>query len=490
MAKRPQDFKDEEEEPDLQEEDPSWSKFKYHHISGTEEQERDRTLRLQADKEREEKTATLERKRPVEGEEEEEEQRHENETKRTKGDTLKKKVRNDMRPDKPMAKPKKPDEEPMQQTPPSIADEVKANQEIISLATIVLPPKPKGKPDTTPQLYNIRREDTMNPRLRPLNEPDRPTQFGWPEDELYEPIRPLNEPDRPMTLRPQVDIENTFPSRPIREPPRLVASVNLSEPMQEVKKEVKQEEKPSHLCNKPCCDKELKQVQPHECKGSCCDEEKKPEVKPKIKQQPDEGRVMERGEEDQPMQPLVEPKNYRQHRVDVLMDPEQYYSIQNTFARATRFARTALPMAAPPAGSPYIPYIITNAEAYGRTSNKEIDRWNPQTLKLLSPGEQAAVREQHRRAVLMNDMRPAIYATLTPKEIIDTEEARDRYERYRRERNRAEAGFPLRDKTRVNGLYQVTNEADSLFHRLLQDDINKTAWRAGEKAPFPPSTTK
>lgn len=203
--------------------------------------------------------------------------------------------------------------------------------------------------------------------------------------------------------------------------------------------------------------------------------------------------------------PAPPPRNvaYYDHRLNVLLDPDQYYNARNTEARALRFSRPygapTIPMAAPPNGSPFEAYTISNAEAYGPTSQRTINRWNPTSLAVLTPEQQQAVRAAHAQQIRRNDAAPAIYTVLTPEEIRRTERARRRYDEYRlaeqnaeqtRSAVRAGQAMPFRDPIRIRALQAVTQAAGTDFQRVLRDDINVTAWRAGELAPFPPSSLR
>lgn len=196
-------------------------------------------------------------------------------------------------------------------------------------------------------------------------------------------------------------------------------------------------------------------------------------------------------------------KTYYDHRTDVLLDPNKYYVPNNAAARALRFSRPpgvgSIPMSAPPNSLPFIPYVITNQQAFGPTSEKTIRRWNPASLALLSPAEREEVRAAHRQEILRNDSAPAIYAALTPDEARETERARLRYQRYRQvqqeaERTRASVragtALPFRDPVRVRGLQAVTQAAKTDLDKMIQQDINLTAWRTGELAPFPQSSNQ
>lgn len=94
---------------------------------------------------------------------------------------------------------------------------------------------------------------------------------------------------------------------------------------------------------------------------------------------------------------------------------------------------------------------------------------------------------------------PSIYTVLTPDEARRTELARRRYDEYQRARESAERtraavrenrAMPFRDPLRIRALQAATQAAGNDFQRIIREDINLTAWRAGELAPFPPSTTQ
>jgi hypothetical protein len=187
------------------------------------------------------------------------------------------------------------------------------------------------------------------------------------------------------------------------------------------------------------------------------------------------------------------PEDYRQLRIETLLDPNLYYAQENVAAR-TLHLPGGIPMAAPPHGVPFSPYSIRNSDLYGFRNAESIMRskWDPPGLSLFTPQEQQALRQEHQMQLFKNNMKPAVYMVLTPQEAAAAARAKERTERYKRITDDAirGRGVPFRDPTRINALRIVSQEAKTDFDKLMQDDIDKTIERAGELPPPRPRSNQ